>query len=325
MAGNQNPTRGSSHSPFNSDCNHTGAACLQCAVLVSTAPESYFLEIRHRAGQHMRQRFFGVRDYRAAAAFALACAPRGNVYVSAAPRVRRGGSAEDVREAQTLWVDLDLPDGLDRFGAFRPAPSIILATGTPGHALGIWKLTEWISRAQVKPMNRKLAHALGGDLAATDVARVVRVAGTLNFKHDPPQPVRCVHVESVAYSGRELVGHLPDPPEDRRRSTHVAVPIRSDDPLRTIPATDYVPALTGREVDRDGKIRCPFHGGGDERTPSLQVYPDGGGWFCFGCNAGGDVYTLGALLYGLESRGAGFREIRQRLASDLLNAAGIAA
>lgn len=33
---------------------------------------------------------------------------------------------------------------------------------------------------------------------------------------------------------------------------------------------------------------CPFH---QERNPSFTVWP-GGGWYCFGCNAGGDVITF---------------------------------
>ena len=38
---------------------------------------------------------------------------------------------------------------------------------------------------------------------------------------------------------------------------------------------------------------CPFHG---EKTPSLAFYPDGG-WYCFGCHAGGDSIALYARLH----------------------------
>ena len=34
---------------------------------------------------------------------------------------------------------------------------------------------------------------------------------------------------------------------------------------------------------------CPFH---NEKTPSFNVYPENGSFYCFGCNAGGDVITF---------------------------------
>lgn len=35
-----------------------------------------------------------------------------------------------------------------------------------------------------------------------------------------------------------------------------------------------------------GVMPCPFHG---ERNPSLKIYPETGGWHCFGCGRGGSV------------------------------------
>jgi len=34
---------------------------------------------------------------------------------------------------------------------------------------------------------------------------------------------------------------------------------------------------------------CPFH---SEKTPSFNVYPENGSFYCFGCGAGGDVITF---------------------------------
>lgn len=36
------------------------------------------------------------------------------------------------------------------------------------------------------------------------------------------------------------------------------------------------------------KALCPFH---SDKSPSLVVYPDDGGFYCFGCGAHGDVFT----------------------------------
>lgn len=91
------------------------------------------------------------------------------------------------------------------------------------------------------------------------------------------------------------------------------------DLLRTIPATDYVPALTGQELGRDGKTHCPLHE--EDRTPSLQAYPEDRGWYCFGCGRGGNIYDLGAHLWNIGTRGDEFRELRRRLARELLRTA----
>ena len=76
----------------------------------------------------------------------------------------------------------------------------------------------------------------------------------------------------------------------------------ADDVLLTIPAAEYLPALSGRQVDSRGYARCPFHKGGQERTPSLYVLgPRPTLWHCFGgCSRGGDIYALAGLLFGIE-------------------------
>ena len=51
---------------------------------------------------------------------------------------------------------------------------------------------------------------------------------------------------------------------------------------------------------------CPFH---DERTPSFSVDPSAGLYYCFGCQAGGDVF--GFLM---EKEGLEFREAVEQLA-----------
>jgi DNA primase len=83
--------------------------------------------------------------------------------------------------------------------------------------------------------------------------------------------------------------------------------------------------LLGQEVGRDSKVRCPWHGGGQERTPSLHCFPGDNGWYCFGCGKGGSIIDLAAMLYGIDARGAGFHEIRRRLAEELLAAPAVAA
>src|SRR5262249_26017590 len=49
---------------------------------------------------------------------------------------------------------------------------------------------------------------------------------------------------------------------------------------------EYVPL---KRAGRVYKGLCPFHG---EKTPSFQVDPDKGFFYCFGCHAGGDVFKF---------------------------------
>ena len=42
---------------------------------------------------------------------------------------------------------------------------------------------------------------------------------------------------------------------------------------------------------------CPFH---NEKTPSFTVYPENGSFYCFGCGAGGDVFTFVKLIENLD-------------------------
>ena len=42
---------------------------------------------------------------------------------------------------------------------------------------------------------------------------------------------------------------------------------------------------------------CPFHG---EKTPSFTVYPESASFYCFGCKAGGDVFTFVKLIENID-------------------------
>jgi len=153
-------------------------------------------------------------------------------------------------------------------------------------------------------------------MQATDAARILRPPSTTNWKTGTPRPVELERLNVEVYAARAIVEGLPDPPAPRRRERPPAAPAGSDDPLLGIPATVYSEALTGREVGRDGKLACPFH---EDRTPSLAVFDDPArGWYCFGCDRGGTIIDFGAALWEISPRGAGYRELRRRLAGALL-------
>lgn len=55
----------------------------------------------------------------------------------------------------------------------------------------------------------------------------------------------------------------------------------------TIPLTHIIAHYGQRVDDYERKIRCPFHKGGNERTPSMWVYPETNSFHCFGCKVSG--------------------------------------
>src|SRR3989344_3168081 len=58
------------------------------------------------------------------------------------------------------------------------------------------------------------------------------------------------------------------------------------------------------KLDKAGgsyKALCPFH---NERTPSFNVSPSRDGYYCFGCNRGGDIFTFVQEIEGVDFTGA---------------------
>ncbi len=58
------------------------------------------------------------------------------------------------------------------------------------------------------------------------------------------------------------------------------------------------------KIEKSGKAfkaRCPFH---QEKTASFFISPDRGGYYCFGCNAKGDIFSFVEQFEGLDFKGA---------------------
>ena len=55
----------------------------------------------------------------------------------------------------------------------------------------------------------------------------------------------------------------------------------------------------GIEVNRSGFCKCPFH---NEKTASMKIYKDS--FYCFGCHAGGDIFTFIQKIEGVDFKTA---------------------
>ena len=248
---------------------------------------------------------------------------RTDFYVGCAPRTHRHGGAEAVPFVYCLWADLDGLAAVAALEGFTPAPTVVIRSGSGENLHAWWQLARPLAATDARRALRRLAHALGADMRSAEPARILRPPSTRNFKTDPPAAVECIHLDVTAHDPAAVVGALPDPPDSRSRHDRVSAPVRPlsavPDQLADIPPRVYVEALTGLVPTREGKVSCPLPGH-DDGTPSCQVYPDADrGWYCFGCERGGTIYDLAALLagYRLPLRGADFIALRNVLADHL--------
>jgi hypothetical protein len=274
-------------------------------VLAAAAGLGQFFDVRWSAAAGgMRRRFVAAEPIEHAAGLIIHMAWRTDVYVGVALRDgREHGGKSTISSSRLLYIECDHHDPKALLESFACAPSMIVASGSPGHLHVYWSLHEPVDSPQVESANRRLALALRGDPACVDIARVLRPPATMNHKHSPPHPVRLLRLDpAVRHELPKLTAGLPaDPhhvqrPATRARSRHTS-PTTLDRALLAIPAAEYVRALAHREPNHAGKVLCPFH---HEQTPSLQLYPDGT-FYCYGrhsnhhaCRTGGTIFDFAA-------------------------------
>lgn len=294
-------------------------------MLAGGAQPSQFFDLRYAPPEGvMRQRFIPVLRVGQLAARITALAGRADVYVGVALRDRAHGDKHAISGSRVLYIECDDPEASERVRNFAYPPSMIVASGTPGHLHLYWRLVERASSVQVEITNRRLAHFLEGEPGCSDIVRVLRPPNTLNHKHTPPAAVRLLqHNPDARYTLPALAANLPadpQPTQSRARSAARGRVVRTalDRELLAIPAADYVRVLADLTPNRAGKVLCPFH---PENRPSLQLYPDGT-FYCFGrhsadraCRTGGTIFDFAAATWGLGTRGNDFHELRRRLAT----------
>jgi NrS-1 polymerase HBD domain len=181
-------------------------------ALFGAEPDGALLEIRYprRGGRGgWGQDFFGIREPVADYVFGLV--QQTDVYIGVAPRTKRDGTLDAIERVHAVWADVDTPEALAALRSFHPRPAIVVRSGQPDHVHAYWPLWPPAGPDAIRRANRRLAHALGADMAATDAARIMRPPGTLNHKTDPPAPVELAHLEVQVFALEEVVGQLRDP------------------------------------------------------------------------------------------------------------------
>ncbi len=128
-----------------------------------------------------------------------------NLYFGVCPRKEKAGTIDAVREVRTLWVDIDYKDTSKeevrkRAEEFLLTPSLLVLSGGGVHIYfpldEPFKIDSEADKAYIRALLRKLASYWGGDFASTDLARILRIPGSFNYKYDPPRKVKLVVKDS---------------------------------------------------------------------------------------------------------------------------------
>jgi len=135
---------------------------------------------------------------------------------------------ENVREIRHVYLDLDEDAGASlnavRTAGDVPSPNFVLDT-SPGKHQVVWRV-EGFDQEQAESLLRSLANQFGGDPAATDVSRVLRLPGFTNRKYNDQFVIRVHHeLDQVYHLGDFRVQegspdaprHLSDAHEPTRR------------------------------------------------------------------------------------------------------------
>jgi hypothetical protein len=256
--------------------------------------------------------------------------PREEAFVGVAVRTEPRGSKDAVSEARWLWVDVDRPDRLEvlwEFLAERPCHLLVESAGSGGcHAY--WKIDRPLPanttdertgelREPIEQANLRIIHALGDEVAdrnCKERSRVLRLAGTVNFKRGQWARIIEANLALAPYEPAGLVGDLVDPPEARvpAPQTRRGGDGGEADPFKQIPAPVYFAQLAGIPVaPRGGLVGCPAH---EDEHPSCSVSPKEPVWRCHACGAGGAIYDLASVVlggpWGPELRGEAFKRAR---------------
>ena len=141
---------------------------------------------------------------------------------------RTKGSIKDIRH---VYLDLDRK-GDEALEAIRnspsvPAPNFVLDT-SPGKHQVVWKVSGF-SQDQAESLLHSLANQFGGDMAATDSTRVLRLPGFANRKLPEEFIVQARQESDAVYTLRDFTID-DDSPEAPRHFGE------SEEPRRTVPS-----------------------------------------------------------------------------------------
>ena len=115
----------------------------------------------------------------------------------------------NIKDIRTVYLDLDRHAGQSleaiRNSAEVPPPNFVLDT-SPANQQVVWKVSG-MSQDQAESLLHRLANEFGGDPAATDICRVLRVPGFANRKYNEQFLVRAIQETNQIYNLRDFAAY----------------------------------------------------------------------------------------------------------------------
>lgn len=155
-----------------------------------------------------------------------------NIYFGVNPTDKKGdknsrSTSENISRVNCLYGDIDAKQfsndkklALSHILALPIQPTWIIDSGGGYHVYWIlntpFTITNEDDRNYIAYVQAAWVNFIGGDPAAKDLARVLRVPGTWNYKYNTPRMVTVIHYNKIFYSLQDLATKLPPPPQPKK-------------------------------------------------------------------------------------------------------------
>ncbi len=166
-------------------------------TLFSSLKSGEFIELRGLKQGKKTARFF-TQSIDDAVTWAVENRDSYNIYMGVLPRNNaENGRKQDVEHSSWLWADHDAYK--DKPALIMLPPSLVIQSSENGFQY-YWKLAEDTTNLQVvHELNSILGKLVGGD-AVGDVARILRVPETYNYKRDTAYETKLISQTNFIYS-----------------------------------------------------------------------------------------------------------------------------
>lgn len=202
--------------------------------------------------------FFALSDVEAIAAWVKTHSDHDVFWGVATRKDTTSGELRNCQDLPAVWVDVDDKDRpsaeiLERRASLPFPASLVIDSGGGQHSYFLLRdpldLQNPADVTTAYNLLRRLAVYLGGDVAAAEPARILRVPTTLNWKYTPPRTVRIRTFEPARrYNASELLEWLPPAPafgSGRAQPVDLSQPITKD---RNVTLYRFGRALKGKQL-----------------------------------------------------------------------------